>query len=120
MLSMYASTCLPSHNMSFLPFGNAKLCSNIISDYDRHTNTKGEFSWKMICSRGCRFQMTFCRVGLISLDTFLLDAFDFLPLDRFSAASGGLPNLSIEKKSVKVWPVSAAKRTLPSSLILSF
>jgi len=43
-----------------------------------------------------RFQMIFCKVGLISLDTCLLDAFDFLPLGHFSAASGGLPNLSIE------------------------
>src|SRR6204780_1022109 len=37
MLSMYASTCFPSHNMIFLPFGNAKLCGIIISDYNRHT-----------------------------------------------------------------------------------
>ena len=64
--------------------------------------------------------MIFCRAGLTSLDTCLPDAFGFLPLDFFSAASGGLPNLSIEYKSVKVWPVPAAKRALPSSLILSF
>src|ERR1700735_3554062 len=98
MLSMYASTYLPSHNMSFLPFGfrNAKLCGIIIFDNNRHTNTKGEFAWEMICSRGGRFQIIFCRAGLISLDTCLPDAFDFLPLDCFSAASGGLPNLSIK------------------------
>src|ERR1700734_2464346 len=52
IFSMYAYTCLPSHNMAFLTFGNAKLCGIIISDYNRHTNTKGEFTWKMICSRG--------------------------------------------------------------------
>jgi hypothetical protein len=37
--------------MTFLPFDNAKLCGIIISDYNRHANTKGEFSWKMICGR---------------------------------------------------------------------
>src|SRR6266436_10054622 len=52
IFSMYAYTCLPSNNMAFLPFGNAKLCGIIISDYNRHTNTKGEFTCKMICSRG--------------------------------------------------------------------
>ena len=51
---------------------------------------------KWFVAEGGKLQMIFYRVGLISLDTFLLDAFDFLPLDCFSAASGGLPNLSIE------------------------
>src|SRR5882762_3049235 len=49
---MYANTCLPSYNMAFLSFGNAKLCGIVISDYIRHTNTKEEFTWKMIYSRG--------------------------------------------------------------------
>jgi hypothetical protein len=40
--------------------------------------------------------MIFCKAGLISLETCLPDAFEFLPLGLFSAASGGLPNLSIE------------------------
>src|SRR6202042_1530789 len=35
IFSMYANTCLPSYNMAFLPFGNAKLCGIIISDYNR-------------------------------------------------------------------------------------
>ena len=120
MLSIYVSTCLSTHNMTYLPFGNAKLCGIIISDYNRHTNTKGEFAWKIICGRGGRFQMIFYRAGLISLEECSPDAFDFLPLDHFSAESGGLPNLSIKQKSVEVWPVSAAKCTLPSSLIQSF
>ena len=45
---------------------------------------------KWFVAEGGRFQMIFCRAGLISLDTCFPDAFDFLPLDRFSAASGGL------------------------------
>jgi hypothetical protein len=46
--------------------------------------------------------MIFCKAELISLDACLLDAFDFLPLDCFSVVLGGFPNLSIEKKCVKV------------------
>jgi len=30
------------------------------------------------------------------MDTYLPNAFDFLPLGHFTAISGGLPNLSIE------------------------
>jgi hypothetical protein len=71
--------------MTFLPFGNANLCGIIIPDYNRHTNIKGEFAWKMIYSRGGRFQMIFCKAGLISLDTCLPDAFNFLPLNQTSS-----------------------------------
>jgi len=40
--------------------------------------------------------MIFCKAGLISLDTCLPGAFDFLLLDLFSTTSGGLPNQLIE------------------------
>jgi len=36
------------------------------------------------------------------LYTCLSDAFDFLPLCHFSAASGGLPNLSMVEQSLKL------------------
>jgi len=88
--------CHP-HNMTFLPFGNAKLCGIIIPDYKQACQHKGRvFLEKSFVAEGGRSQMIFCKAGLISLDKCLPDTFDFLPLDRFSATSGGLPNLSIE------------------------
>jgi len=65
---MYTFACLPSHNMTFLPLGNAKLCSIIVLIITGITNTQRQFSWEMIVAEWGRFQDEFLQARLISLD----------------------------------------------------
>jgi len=89
---MYASACLPSHNMTFLPLVMQSSVASlflIITDIPIH---KDNFPGKWFVAEWGRFQW-FLQGRTYFIGYMFPDAFDFLPLDRFSAPSGGLPNL---------------------------
>src|SRR5215470_18542629 len=49
-LFMRSTIVLPTNNKSLLSFCDTKFCCIIISDHDRHSNTKRQFSCKILSS----------------------------------------------------------------------